>query len=340
MGATNLFAKPMTNNISFIGTSQYRGRDGKWHNVETKEEVLQNWKKTPTYRESSKVSSNISDILGLTALGGALTLGADLLFDPIVDKYNQILDTKNIAVSASPSVENSPSLSPFSPSTFNFSESNSPAMGAGIMQSSEMISQAIASLTQIMYEDGLRRDSISAQSMANQFEQNERIITNLIAMNIFMERISDNLDTYSTAESLNALVEPLGAVAGAVANLPQTNDINITNLQDIPVTDMSLVNQWAEVSKQNELFKQTPINITDSDGDLLSNMSPQELRAKKDAQLQKHIDDKNTYSEHEDNFNPLSLLGLVTMPFVGRESVFDKDANISVNPFLNTNSIG
>lgn len=233
-----------------------------------------------------------------------------------------------------PDYSPSPIPNPFSPAEFSFNDNNSPALLAGLMNGSEMVAQSIASLCQITMDDNLRRDQVLASGIQIFQDLIAPLVVATVSIAQSLEGIVENLNTFATAESINALVEPLGAVVGAVANIPQTT-LETTNTSTAQ-PDLSHLNEWASLAKQNEQFKQQTQAFYDSDGAKIAEMSPQQLRAQKDAQLQKNLNDHNTVKFEDDDFSPPMWTGNLFMPFSGREITFDISKPIGSNPFLPT----
>lgn len=269
-------------------------------------------------------------ILSGVAVAGAVKIIGDALADTAKPVYEKILDTKKdtVPVAPTPSTTVLPSVplpstvkTSLSPTPSVFDDTNSPSLMLGGMQSAEMISASIGSLCQILSDNHKEHMAVLGSQIQNDFDSSKELNSNINALNVILASLTQIV--YESPK----LAEALQPLADAVTNIPPAN-VNISN----PAPDNSVlaealapVSQWAVLAKNREEFLQTPMSRHDSEGFALSSLSPMELKADKDAQIHKHMDDQNTYKVDGDEFNPLTtLLGLI--PFVGRDNTFNIDA--------------
>lgn len=311
-------------------TSTYKTK-----NITTDSKAFQKWKSSDLPLEPDWGISPTA-IFSTIGIGALVKMVGDVLVDktkPVYEKLAFIDDSKAPILPTPEKHVIAPTkplpltvTKPLSPLQSIYTLDNSPSLLMGTMQSAEMISTSIGSLCQIISDTHIEHMSVLASKQQNDFIASQELSKNLDALNVILSAI---------AQISAELITPLTEVAQAVLNIPQTN----VNFSAPPPDNTGLVNamtpisEWAVSAKAREDFLQTPRNHSDSDGDIIHGGSPMEVKADKDAQHHKLLDDQNTIKIDNDDFNPMSLLGLPLIPFVGREVVFDKNTNHDMNPY-------
>ena len=105
-------------------------------------------------------------------------------------------------------------------------------------------------------------------------------------------------------------------------------------LDDVQISiadSLSRVADHADLAKEREKFMAKTGVFKDTDGDILFEGSPNELKASLDAQLHKKTDDENTIKYDDDDFLP--PLPPPFIPFSPRAGIYDPDNKDDENPF-------
>lgn len=138
----------------------------------------------------------------------------------------------------------------------------------------------------------------------------------------------------------NALVPPefLSRVGTNVSGITAPRSVDLATGQPLnsAFPDMKPLNDWAASAKPLVDFKLSPQKFNDLDGNFVAEASPAELEAIKHASDARHKTDINNQEFEDDDFNnPFDLIP--TIPFIGRESVFDTTSPAPTsNPFLDS----
>lgn len=220
-----------------------------------------------------------------------------------------------------------------------YTPDNSPSLLMGTMQSSEMVATSIGQLTQVLSNNHAEYMGVLASKIQNDFDASQNLNNNIMSLNVIMatilQSLSDSTNTNTIASTIGALGNVIEPISSSIQNRPTPNvNVSVPPPDNKGIEDaIAPISSWAVSAKLREDFLQTPRSHTDSDGDIIHGGSPMEVKADKDAQHHKLLDDQNTIKIDNDDFNPMSLLGLPLIPFVGREVVFDKNTNHDMNPF-------
>lgn len=278
-----------------------------------------------SFNSSSSLSSSImkvgAGLTGIALLGDIIAKWGFNYYKEIMEVPSSVVEkaptSTNVTLSPAKTVPLPESLKdPVNPDSFKFTEDNSPALLAGTMQSAEVVALSIGSLVQILADNHRESMDVKTSQIILNHEYSDRLNTNLEAMVPILYGIMETLNTVMT-NSLNG-------ISSAIEN---QQPVTLETVNTITQVDTSALNEWASLAKSREEFFQTPTEIKDSDGDVISSLSPMELEAQKNASLNKNLDDKNTLSIDPSYFNPIQ--GLFVLPFSGRSSVFDIDGSVS-----------
>ena len=308
----------------------------KTKNITSDSKAFEKWKASDTPLEPDWGISPTA-LFSTIGIGALVKMAGDVLADKTVPAYKKLVPSEDTKQIVAP-IPSNHTIAPFNPlpttitkplpsSQSVYTPENAPSLLTGTMQSAEMVATSIGSLCQIISDTHIEHMSVLASKQQNDFEASRELLKNFDALNVILSAL-----VQISAEQLT----PLNDVVNAVSNIPQSNfNVNVPPPDNSGlVTALTPVSEWAKSAQKREDFLQTPRSHLDSDGDTIHSGSPMEVKADKDAQHHKHLDDQNTIKVDSDDFNPMSLLGLPLIPFVGREVVFDKHTNHDMNPFL------
>lgn len=280
--------------------------------------------------------------LALTGVGSLSFMGAELLSRSLnwlgdattnggwseVKKQALLNSQKDNPVSAITSDKFEPSqLQPV------YNDDNSPALLAGTMQSAEMVSLSIGSLTQVLYDSSNMLLDAMYTDTAAKMQISYDLNNTLSYANSLLESL-----VYILADASQRSSDSASAIATAVGSIPATQvDIGSSTVNN--VVDLSSIAPHLETMAQYHSYelerKKTPVEIKDSDGEVIANMNPDELANHHYAQSSKFHNDHNTVTFDDDDFNPNDPSGFIFPVYYGRNDLFNpEEVQFNRNPFM------
>lgn len=212
----------------------------------------------------STVNFTLADALSWTGAGSLATIGGALIsyavpwvadkatdggYSEAVRRLNE-KSTRNSSTPA-PSVQLPESvLNPWAPGEFQYNDDNAPSLMAGSMQSAEMITLALGSLTQIISDNHVEDVQIRTAETILRYEHGERIASSLEAIFPVLLGVVETLNLPTLSESLGSHAS---ALSGAILEAkPEINVNNSANLDTSPIVEA--------MQKSDNAFRQTYIS--------------------------------------------------------------------------------
>jgi hypothetical protein len=323
----------------------------------------------PAVSIGARVLSSVKNLstLDKATLGALSTYGAYLGLDKLSNEFLSNAPSGNETVPLAKS-----STAPASPvSSPDVKNPSSPAPSVPYMETAKQVNKSSAEkattastpstvlttggllgILKTASENSFQIEAAKTQILAEQLGfMNEQIGATLLYHDMIVNslfEISATLSAISGLKTQEIELSPIASSIGSLTEVMASKEMGISAeaVSSISgaITSSSAKPELAQISKtlkpvaensekslERQRFMTTPQVIKDLEGNTIARATPDQIKVSESATTAKYRTDVNNDSFDELDFPSLDSLPLV--PFVGVASVFDKDNDISQNPF-------